>query len=221
MKDKSLKQIGTNIIPQGNVPNVPAHLQTSEYYQQSPPPSGNSSVDHPFGPNVEYAKTINRFQTKDGYQEREKQQSYLSRMEEIGNDVWGSASQEYNHWGDPMGTQPLTQKTSDNRRVVKYDDDGRKIVTKTRESVKGDPWDGNSVSKDKKVVKIDGKVVSKSKHVTKKKDKKGETVRINKGKVVNKNNESQNTSWKEKKTTDKETGTSTYVDWEDGKKIKT
>jgi len=41
MKDKSLKQIGTSIIPQGNVPNVPAHLQTGTYYPQTPPPIAN------------------------------------------------------------------------------------------------------------------------------------------------------------------------------------
>jgi len=41
MKDKSLKQMGTSIIPQGNVPNVPAHLQTGTYYPQTPPPIAN------------------------------------------------------------------------------------------------------------------------------------------------------------------------------------
>ena len=41
MKDKSLKQISTNIIPQGNVPNVPAHLQTGTYYPPTPPPIAN------------------------------------------------------------------------------------------------------------------------------------------------------------------------------------
>jgi len=41
MEDKSLKQMGTNIIPQGNVPNVPAHLQTGTYYPQTPPPIAN------------------------------------------------------------------------------------------------------------------------------------------------------------------------------------
>lgn len=41
MKDKSLKQMSTSIIPQGNVPNVPAHLQTGTYYPQTPPPIAN------------------------------------------------------------------------------------------------------------------------------------------------------------------------------------
>ena len=41
MKDKSLKQKGTSIIPQVNVPNVPAHLQTGTYYPQTPPPIAN------------------------------------------------------------------------------------------------------------------------------------------------------------------------------------
>ena len=41
MKDKSLKQMGTSIIPQGNVPNVPAHLQTGTYYPPTPPPIAN------------------------------------------------------------------------------------------------------------------------------------------------------------------------------------
>ncbi len=56
MKDRSLKQIATNIVPQGNVPNVPQHLQTGSYYPQgttnTPPPMGDAFVAGPQGPQI-------------------------------------------------------------------------------------------------------------------------------------------------------------------------
>ncbi len=56
MKDRSLKQIATNIVDQSNVPNVPPHLQTANYYPQgttnTPPPIGNAFVAGPQGPQI-------------------------------------------------------------------------------------------------------------------------------------------------------------------------
>ncbi len=56
MKDRSLKQIATNIVPQGNVPNVPPHLQTANYYPQgttnTPPPMGDAFIAGPQGPQI-------------------------------------------------------------------------------------------------------------------------------------------------------------------------
>ena len=56
MKDRSLKQIATNIIPQGNVPTVPQQFQTGSYYPQgttnTPPPMGDAFVAGPQGPQI-------------------------------------------------------------------------------------------------------------------------------------------------------------------------
>ena len=43
------------------------------------------------------------------------------------------------------------KKISDKKRSVTYDDEGRKVVTKTKASVKGNPHEGDSVSKSKKL----------------------------------------------------------------------
>jgi hypothetical protein len=56
IKDRALKQIATNIVDQSNVPNVPPHLQTANYYPQgttnTPPPMGNAFVSGPQGPQI-------------------------------------------------------------------------------------------------------------------------------------------------------------------------